>query len=669
MTSLTATYSPEDNKLRLYTVSRLDADTYARVRAAGFIWAPKQEFFVAPMWTPGREDLLLELCGEIEDEDSTLEERAAERAERFDEYSVNRKAEAEAARNAVAAIAENIPFGQPILVGHHSERRARKDAERIENGMRKAVNLWETSEYWRDRAAGALRHARHKERPDVRARRIKKLESEKRAHERTRDEATASLTAWSMDGLTIESAIALAAVGTLYLKRKEGDREDLDTRQTAYGALTNSYPNLYAPRTLDDIIEAAKQAYPQVIAHAERWIKHYVHRLTYERAMLEEQGGLVADKFDLQPGGQVLVRGEWAAVVRVTRRDGKAVSVTTNCRYVPVRSVEEIKDYRPPSVEQATAAASRAKLPPLCNYPGDGFHHMTKTEWNAIHKDYKGSRELGAGAVRPGGYRPDLKHADAVTNYGRHRVRSVVRQGALTAVFITDEKRKDPPAVEMTAPQPVAPLPAREPAERSQTVWQATPATDFDRMRDQLREGVKVVTALQLFPTPPELAARMADELMLFDGARVLEPSAGTGNIVRALRDTGRPMHIVAVEINQQLAAALGRAFPNGSHDLPQEVEVIAGDFMDSMAIGTFDAVAMNPPFSNAQDIAHIRKAMQLLNQGGRLVAICADGSRQNTELRPLIEAAGGTWQPLPAGSFRDSGTMVNTVLLTYSKP
>ena len=66
---MTATYSPEDNKLRLYSTSRLDPETYQRVRAAGFIWAPKQDLFVAPMWTPDREDVLLELCGEIGDEE------------------------------------------------------------------------------------------------------------------------------------------------------------------------------------------------------------------------------------------------------------------------------------------------------------------------------------------------------------------------------------------------------------------------------------------------------------------------------------------------------------------------------------------------------------------------------------------------------------------------
>ncbi len=77
-----ATYSPDDNKLRLYASLRLDEETYSLINKAGFRWAPKQKLFVAPAWTPGREDVLLSLAGDIEDEDSTLFDRrgAARRA-------------------------------------------------------------------------------------------------------------------------------------------------------------------------------------------------------------------------------------------------------------------------------------------------------------------------------------------------------------------------------------------------------------------------------------------------------------------------------------------------------------------------------------------------------------------------------------------------------------
>jgi hypothetical protein len=138
-----ATYSPDDNKLRLYASLRLDEETYSLINKAGFRWAPKQELFVAPAWTPGREDVLLSLAGDIEDEDSTLFDRQEQRAGRFSDYSDRRAVESEQALAHVDSLASAVPLGQPILVGHHSERRARRHAQKIENGMKRAVMLFE----------------------------------------------------------------------------------------------------------------------------------------------------------------------------------------------------------------------------------------------------------------------------------------------------------------------------------------------------------------------------------------------------------------------------------------------------------------------------------------------------------------------------------------------
>ena len=160
MTTITATYSPEDNKLRIYASQRLDRETYERVKAAGFAWAPKQDLFVAPMWTPARADLCIELAGEIEDEGRSIAERAEDRAERFAEYEAKRASESGAALRHVQKITDGIPLGQPILIGHHSQRHAERDAKRIEAGMQRAVDLWETAEYWQRRAAGALGRSR-----------------------------------------------------------------------------------------------------------------------------------------------------------------------------------------------------------------------------------------------------------------------------------------------------------------------------------------------------------------------------------------------------------------------------------------------------------------------------------------------------------------------------
>jgi hypothetical protein len=147
----TATYSPEDNKLRMRTPKRLELELFNAVKDAGFRYAPKQGFFVAPMWTPSREDLLIQLAGSIGDEDTSLVSRAEERAERFEGYSDKRANDAKQAKDTADSVAGNIPSGQPILIGHNSEKKARKDAEKIENSLKFAVKMWETSEYWTDR--------------------------------------------------------------------------------------------------------------------------------------------------------------------------------------------------------------------------------------------------------------------------------------------------------------------------------------------------------------------------------------------------------------------------------------------------------------------------------------------------------------------------------------
>lgn len=666
MQTMTATYSPDDNKLRLYSSSRLDADLYKRVHEAGFKWAPKQELFVAPMWTPCREDLLIELCGEIEDEDKSLVERAEERADRFEDLSVKRADDADRAHKTVSAICDGIPFGQPILVGHHSERHARKDAERIENGMRRAVKLFETSEYWKSRAAGALRNAKYKELPGVRHRRIKGLEADKRKTEKSKAEAQHWLNAWSKDGLTQEQAVAIAGFCWLHLPRKEGDREDFNQCLTAHSVLTNAHPTLYAPRSLSEVVEHAKAVYPKSIAHCDRWLVHYENRIAYERAMLDEQGGLKADGFDIQVGGKVLIRGEWVFVIRINKKDGCMVSVTTNCRYVPVRGIEEIKDYRAPSAEEAAKMKAALKTPPLVNFPGEGFAHMTKEQWDKVPKDYKGTNKHAATADA-GAYRVRC----AMGAYSLPNERDMNKRHSYPSVYITDAKRVDIPTAPATLPEPVKFERERDiqPAiveTTNQTQAEEAPSqTDnraeaFSALRDQLREGVKVVSAPQLFPTPAPLAARMVELANIEAGHSVLEPSAGTARILRAILATvGGSTIRTAIEINANLCQELRRADP-GAH-------VFHADFMEYENQSGFNAIVMNPPFSQAQDIDHIKRAFGMLKPGGKLVAICANGSRQNAQLRPLVEACGGLWEPLPPNTFAESGTAVNAVLLTLA--
>lgn len=69
------------------------------------------------------------------------EARKAARVERMRGRAQRLGRVAEGARAAADTIAGQIPMGQPILLGHHSERRHRRDLDRIQRGHSKAMAL------------------------------------------------------------------------------------------------------------------------------------------------------------------------------------------------------------------------------------------------------------------------------------------------------------------------------------------------------------------------------------------------------------------------------------------------------------------------------------------------------------------------------------------------
>lgn len=329
--SLTATYSPEDNKLRLYASARLDAETYSKVREMGFIWAPKQDLFVKPSWTPQAEDFLLELCGEIEDEQQSHTDRAADRAERFSAYRDKRRAEA-------GLLADRFDNG-PSAFGHQSQARAERLASRHDRFRTHAVSQWSKAQYWQERTTGVIGNALYKECPEVRRSRIKGLETELRKAEKDRDEYAINYKLWasvlSMDGIdTIdkeskawEFVYRLAnyhSNGWNYIHPRTGEKASI------YSHLTNEKdpltPRECAVEWLDGKIDPSQPEFDNT--NLMRWIRHYELRLSYERAMLANEGGAASD-VDMIAGGFIRIKGSEYQIHKVNRSNvsGKVVSV------------------------------------------------------------------------------------------------------------------------------------------------------------------------------------------------------------------------------------------------------------------------------------------------------------------------------------------------------
>lgn len=84
----------------------------------------------------------------------TYRERREARAERLRGWAAKRETKSAAGFDKAHRIADMIPFGQPILVGHHSERHARRDRDRIDAGMRAGVENERKAQDMLGRAAG-----------------------------------------------------------------------------------------------------------------------------------------------------------------------------------------------------------------------------------------------------------------------------------------------------------------------------------------------------------------------------------------------------------------------------------------------------------------------------------------------------------------------------------
>ena len=130
----------------------------------------------------------------------------------------------------------------------------------------------------------------------------------------------------------------------------------------------------------------------------------------------------------------------------------------------------------------------------------------------------------------------------------------------------------------------------------------------------------------QYYPTPPETARKllsMVDRKIVTDGINILEPSAGTGELIKVWTD----MHFYSrhgyfkreddnefnghcIEINKTRAAALkGKGY-----------KVVWDDFLTFNPLMQYTLIIMNPPFR--EGAKHLLKAMEICAPGGQIACI-----------------------------------------------
>ena len=156
--------------------------------------------------------------------------------------------------------------------------------------------------------------------------------------------------------------------------------------------------------------------------------------------------------------------------------------------------------------------------------------------------------------------------------------------------------------------------------------------------------------------TPEDLAKELVMLACIDENSRVLEPEAGIGNIADAAKKVTENVDCIERMSNFREILKL------------KKHNVISDDLMETEVHPVYDAVIMNPPFS--EECEHIQKAFDFVRPGGSLVAVCSNGiqwksTRKYEQFRDWL--AGHT-HSVTESHAKFEMTGVHTVVLVMDK-
>lgn len=169
----------------------------------------------------------------------------------------------------------------------------------------------------------------------------------------------------------------------------------------------------------------------------------------------------------------------------------------------------------------------------------------------------------------------------------------------------------------------------------------------------------------QLFETPDDLADRLVRNVGEFgESCYVLEPSAGNGQLIKAIHRVCPDVEIDAYEINPDCWGTLEK-LPN--------VVLHKSDFLESPDDDSYRIIVANPPFTKNQDVRHFYKMWGVLALGGKMSVIMSRHwmtARDKTCIGfcDFLQRIGAKIEEVPEGAFKQSGTFVPTVIVTVEK-
>lgn len=174
---------------------------------------------------------------------------------------------------------------------------------------------------------------------------------------------------------------------------------------------------------------------------------------------------------------------------------------------------------------------------------------------------------------------------------------------------------------------------------------------------ETLKETIK---KFQFYETPKEVAEYLVELADIKESDMVLEPSAWHGAIVDCIKNKDFAW-LCMYEIDEKKCQVLKDKWYHNPNNK---------DFLLSWSHWIwYDRIIANPPFSKSQDVKHILKMYETLAIWGRIVSIASSSIKtREGKLYDELKALNPRFIELPEWSFKESWTMVNTVILIIDK-
>jgi hypothetical protein len=164
------------------------------------------------------------------------------------------------------------------------------------------------------------------------------------------------------------------------------------------------------------------------------------------------------------------------------------------------------------------------------------------------------------------------------------------------------------------------------------------------------------------FPTPEPVCNRLIQLATIEPNWRILEPSAGNGNIAESIIKYYPEVELELVEINPTLRQILEL----------KKFQLVGRNFLDFHTSNKYNASIMNPPFYEL--VEHIYHAWELLLSGGILISIVSESvffNRKFQKFKDWLDDNGAYVEKVDKNAFLSSNnpTAVATRIVKLVKP